>query len=351
MRLQMKTDRAKSAKQRGYMLLAAMLLVTLMAVGLMLEAQRIAQQIQREKELELIHRGNEYKAAIKKYFRKFGQYPVSLDQLENTNNMRFLRKRYKDPITGKDDWHLWHVGEIQMNLTNGVATGAGQSTGASAIGQSPGSSAFGQSPGGSGFGGSTFGQSSGGGGFGGSTFGQSSGGSAFGGGTFGQSPGGSAFGSSQGPGAGTANSGTSTTGSSTPDQSGSGTTTNPSNGGITAASNMPGASNSPVIGGGPIMGVSSISKKKSIIEIKGKNHYNDWPPFYYDPRQDVSAMMPVTAGTPGGNPAGGFNNGPGINQPGTGMGQSGMGFGPPASGQQGPGATNPGPSTPTSPPN
>jgi hypothetical protein len=117
---------------------------------------------------------------------------------------------------------------------------------------------------------------------------------------------------------------------------------------MTPVSSLAGA-NSPVMGGGPIMGVSSISKKKSIIEIKGKNHYNEWTPFYYDPRQDVSAMAPVTAGTPGGNPNGGFGSGPGIGQTGAGMGQSGMGFGPPATGQQGPGTANPAPTNPTTP--
>ena len=336
----MKRRCPKSATQSGYMLLSVMLLALLMIVGLMLEAQRVAQQIQREKELELMNRGNEYKTAIKKYFRKFGQYPVSLDQLESTNNMRFLRKRYKDPITGKDDWRLWHVGEIQMNLTTGVAQGAGQPAGGSVFGQSPGGSAFGQSTGGSAFGGSTFGQSPGG-----STFGQSPGGSAFG-----QSPGASAFGQSPGTSTGTPTPGTSTTGQSTSDQSGAGAAPNASSSGITAAGNMPGAGNSPVIGGGPIMGVSSISKKKSIIEIKGKNHYNEWPPFYYDPRQDMAAQMPVGAGTPGGNPSGSFNTGPGMNQPGMGSGQSGMGFGPPAPGQQGPGTTTPPPTNPTTPP-
>ena len=37
-------------------------------------------------------------------------YPQNLDDLETTRNIRFLRRRYKDPMTGKDAWRLIHVG-------------------------------------------------------------------------------------------------------------------------------------------------------------------------------------------------------------------------------------------------
>jgi len=50
-------------------------------------------------------------APLQLYFRKFGRYPSSIDQLENTNNLRFLRKRYKDPITGTDEWKLIRLGQ------------------------------------------------------------------------------------------------------------------------------------------------------------------------------------------------------------------------------------------------
>src|SRR2546423_3128976 len=116
----MTTMNNTSRNQRGYILLSVMLLMTIMLLTLTIEAPRIAQQIKREKEEELIHRGNEYKSATKKYFRKFGRYPVSLEQLENTNNFRFLRKRYKDPFTGKDDWRLIHQGEVIAKVGGGT---------------------------------------------------------------------------------------------------------------------------------------------------------------------------------------------------------------------------------------
>src|ERR1700746_3694130 len=127
----MKIQAPKSRREGGYILLSVMLLVTLMMLVLTIELPRIAQQIKREKEEELIHRGNEYRSAIRKFFRKFGRYPLSIDQLENTNNIRFLRKRYKDPFTGKDDWRLLHPGEVQLNALNQTQAAPGQPTGQS----------------------------------------------------------------------------------------------------------------------------------------------------------------------------------------------------------------------------
>src|SRR4029077_18404536 len=94
---------------------------------------------------EMIHRGVQYSRAIRAYYKKFGRYPASMENLENTNQMRFLRKRYKDPITGKD-FKLLHFGEAKMGLT----LGGGIIPGASTIGANgaltsggPSSSSFG----------------------------------------------------------------------------------------------------------------------------------------------------------------------------------------------------------------
>src|SRR4051794_35477208 len=81
----------------------------LIAVSITLPA--IGTQIKRDREEELVHRGKQYERAIQLYFRKFGRYPSNLEQLENTNNIRFLRKKYVDPITGKDEWKIIHFGE------------------------------------------------------------------------------------------------------------------------------------------------------------------------------------------------------------------------------------------------
>jgi len=102
--------------EKGYILISVMLLMTLMIIAMSIEIPRIAQQVKREKEEELVRRGKAYAMAVKRFYHKTGTYPNSIQQLENTNNLRFLRKRYKDPITGEDEWHLVHVGEAQVKI-------------------------------------------------------------------------------------------------------------------------------------------------------------------------------------------------------------------------------------------
>src|SRR6185503_17953207 len=48
--------------------------------------------------------------AIGLYVRKFNRYPADFDALNNTQNQRFLRHKYVDPMSGKDDWRIVHVG-------------------------------------------------------------------------------------------------------------------------------------------------------------------------------------------------------------------------------------------------
>ncbi|RDJ93728.1 type II secretion system protein, partial [Lacticaseibacillus rhamnosus] len=107
-------------RQRGYVLLTLMLFVAFLGIAAMAIAPTVAFQAQRDREEEMIHRGVQYSRAVKRYYKKFGRYPTRIEDLENTNNMRFLRRRYKDPITGKD-FKLLHVGEVKLSCKPGIA--------------------------------------------------------------------------------------------------------------------------------------------------------------------------------------------------------------------------------------
>jgi len=96
--------------ESGYALLLIFAMAAAIAVMLYVELPRVAFEKQRNKEQVLIEHGEQYKRAIQLYFRKFKNYPPSIEALENTNNVRFLRRRYPDPLTGKDEWRLIHVG-------------------------------------------------------------------------------------------------------------------------------------------------------------------------------------------------------------------------------------------------
>jgi type II secretory pathway pseudopilin PulG len=89
-------------------------MVFLILLALSVAAPKVAKEIQRDKEQEALQRGLQYRRAIQLYYKKFGAYPSDIKQLEKTNEIRFLRKRYTDPITGKDDWRLIHMGEAKV---------------------------------------------------------------------------------------------------------------------------------------------------------------------------------------------------------------------------------------------
>src|SRR5215469_10293658 len=138
------TQKIRKRRDSGAMLLAVLFMMAVMVVMALAVAPAMIQQAKRDREEEMIHRGTEYARAVKKYYKKYGRYPANLEQLENTNNIRFLRKRFKDPLMKDGQWKLLRYGDIQ-SLVGGagfVAPGVGglpgQTQGASPLaGQSP----------------------------------------------------------------------------------------------------------------------------------------------------------------------------------------------------------------------
>ncbi len=97
-------------RDSGFALLFVFLMAAAIAITLYMELPRVAFEARRAQEQLLIDRGEEYRRAIQLFFRKTKMYPPNLDALEDFNNFRFLRRRYKDPMTGEDEWRVIHVG-------------------------------------------------------------------------------------------------------------------------------------------------------------------------------------------------------------------------------------------------
>jgi type II secretory pathway pseudopilin PulG len=98
--------------QAGYTLLLVVFMVASMILVASAAAPNLLTQGRREKEEEMIWRGQQYARAIGLYYRKFGKYPTKVEDLTNqTNGVRFLRKAYTDPMN-KDDgsWRFIYVG-------------------------------------------------------------------------------------------------------------------------------------------------------------------------------------------------------------------------------------------------
>jgi len=164
-----------SKDEQGYVLLLMLFLAAMLIIAMTAAAPYLTTQIKRDREIEMIHRGEQYARAVKRYYRKFGRYPGRIEDLEKTNNIRFLRKRYKDPMSADGGWRLVRFGEVQMGGAQALAGATPVSNLAS--GAQPGSS-FG--------GGSTFGSGN-----------SSNSGSSFGAGSGSSSSSGSSFGGSQ----------------------------------------------------------------------------------------------------------------------------------------------------------
>jgi len=302
-----KDSTRKLRKQQGYVLLAILFALTLLIISLAVAAPIAAKAVQRTKEQELIRRGDQYALAIRRFYKKFGRYPSDIDQLENTNNIRFLRRKYLDPITGKDDWQPIQFGQARPAL--GFFGQKVTTTG----GLSPSGPGIGPSSIGTGLGGS-----------GTATSGTGEGAS---------SP------SASSPTSASGSTAASGTGGANAAQSG-----NSSNAGPAGSASNPLSSDQlsgKTFGGGAIVGVSIPSQKESLKEFQQKNHYNEWQ-FVYDPTMDPTLRGGTGSGAATGVP-GGINQ-PGLNQPG--LNPSGSNPSSPNSAQPNPTGTGTGNSTP-----
>ena len=264
-----KTQNTRSAASaptgdEGFMLLGLIVAMAIILMVLGIAASKVAFSLRREREVESARRADQYVRAIRKFYLKNQHYPGSIEQLENTNNIRYLRKRYVDPLTGKDDYRLIPVGQNKATVKGffgaplaGIASaGLGAAAGMQSSGvpgaTTAGGGGFGATPGaGGGFGaGGTTGTNSG---TPGST--NTSGSTNSGGSTGGV---GSGLGSAQGLSSGFPGSGT----------------------------------GSP----GPFMGVGSSATGGSILSVNEQTSYESWE-FLYDPRlEKLRAAAALNAG-------------------------------------------------------
>ena len=242
-------------------MMTLLLIMALMIIFAAAIVPEITFEIKRDREEEMIHRGVQYSRAIRAYYKKFGRYPAKIEDLVNTNQQRFLRKKYKDPITNKD-FRLLHYGEAKLSL-NGM--GGGMIPGANPIGAAGGMNGPGVLSQPSAFGGaSAFGANNS------SPLGQpaqnanpAAAGDA-----------GPAGSDSTQPGDSTGAPGTSATGSSH----------------RFSDSSSPGGLSNTTFGGAPIVGVASLSKDATIRIFDKKKKYNEWQ-FVYDPTMDRGLLI------------------------------------------------------------
>jgi hypothetical protein len=137
----------RAEKERGFALLLIFFMAAAIAIMLYAQLPRVAFESERDKEQLLIDRGEQYKRAIALFFNDYKRYPSKIEDLEDTNGHRYLRRRYKDPYTGKDEWRLIHTNGMYLtdslvqkppgnpaNCSSGTTQGVGPALTGNAVG-------------------------------------------------------------------------------------------------------------------------------------------------------------------------------------------------------------------------
>jgi len=171
--------RVRRTGERGVLLVSLLVGMTVMIILLTASVQSWTTIMQRERELELIFRGNQYIIALQQYAKEHGgAYPMQLEELlkEGPMRHRYIRQLFRDPFDKEGEWNLLYLapngkGAINPNArfpvggvlgaaaggtTGGLASNLRQRTGLEGLGLSRDrdkKDGFGR--GGSGFGGAT----------------------------------------------------------------------------------------------------------------------------------------------------------------------------------------------------
>jgi len=119
----------KPRSSRGFTFLGLMIFITVAATAIAATIQVWHTSMQREKEVELLFIGNEFRKALAAYSEGWsnnvigtpvqrGQAPPTLDVLLKDDRFlstqRWLRKVYVDPMTGKAEWGFVKNGTGQI---------------------------------------------------------------------------------------------------------------------------------------------------------------------------------------------------------------------------------------------
>jgi type II secretory pathway pseudopilin PulG len=107
----LRTTKASRRHQRGYAYIMALLLATIMMISMAAAIPNMLTEGRREKEQNMVWRGNQYKRGIRRFVQALGRYPTSLDDLTKPQNgIRYMRQAYKDPMNADDGkWRFIYV--------------------------------------------------------------------------------------------------------------------------------------------------------------------------------------------------------------------------------------------------
>ena len=122
----------KPGHERGYAMAALLVGLSVMSIVLSMALPVWRTAVKREREAELVFRGEQYARAIELFSRRNGgSYPPSFEVLEEG---RYIRKLYKDPMTGEGDFQPVYFGQVPPGQTSVPVLPGGGGPGGEQIG-------------------------------------------------------------------------------------------------------------------------------------------------------------------------------------------------------------------------
>jgi type II secretory pathway pseudopilin PulG len=96
---------------RGFTYIALLAAIVIIGISMSAAGKYWTSVVAREKEEELLFRGGQYQAAIERYYKAIStpgknRFPQNIDDLlrddRTATGRRYLRQKFKDPVTGDD---------------------------------------------------------------------------------------------------------------------------------------------------------------------------------------------------------------------------------------------------------
>jgi type II secretory pathway pseudopilin PulG len=100
----------QNSGEAGYTLAIFVMIIAIMAIMTAAAVEIVSFQAQREKEAELIFRGQQYVEGIRLFRQKYGRYPMRMKELWEADP-QVLRRKWTDPITGSENWGIIFQGQ------------------------------------------------------------------------------------------------------------------------------------------------------------------------------------------------------------------------------------------------
>jgi type II secretory pathway pseudopilin PulG len=119
MRGKIRNPKSEIRNASGFTYVALLAVIVILGISMGAAGKYWSFVIQRDKEEELLFRGEQYRLAIERYYRALpgkSVYPASIEELMKDSRTpagkRYLRQAYKDPMTGEDF-------EVYKDMTKG----------------------------------------------------------------------------------------------------------------------------------------------------------------------------------------------------------------------------------------